>query len=160
MEQSIPLIYARCDDGPAASSNTRIMGLLVGVCCLALMMVAATLKPSPDGLATHTELGLQRCAFLQNTGFPCPSCGMTTSFAWFARGNFVASAYIQPMGAMLALICCCCVWGGFYIALTGRPIHRLLRRVPSRYTVWPLISLAVAAWGWKIFLHLSGHDGW
>jgi hypothetical protein len=61
---------------------------------------------------------------------------------------------------LLAFLCCVCVWGGFYIAITGRPVHRLLRLVSSRYTVWPLFAMAIIGWAWKIYLHLSGHDGW
>jgi hypothetical protein len=124
------------------------------------MVIAAALPPSHQGLATHRLLGLRECSFLVTTGIPCPSCGMTTSFAWFARGNLAASIYVQPMGALLALLCCCGAWGGLYIAITGRPVHRLLRLVPGRYTLWPLLGLGLAAWAWKIYLHLSGHDGW
>lgn len=85
---------------------------------------------------------------------------MTTSFAWFVRGNFVASLYVQPMGAVLAALCCCMVWIGLYILVTGRPVYRLLELFPNRYLYVPLLALALAAWGWKIFIHLSGRDGW
>jgi hypothetical protein len=112
-------------------------------------------------MGTHKEsLGLPPCNFLRTTGLPCPSCGMTTSFAWFAKGNLLASAYVQPMGAILALLAAACVWGGFYIALTARPAHRLLRMLPAGYTLIPLLLLGVLAWGWKILIHLNGVDGW
>jgi hypothetical protein len=132
----------------------------VAVACLALLLVAARLTPSPEGIGTHRHLGLQECGFLQRTGLPCPSCGMTTSFAWFVRGNVLASLYVQPMGMVLAAICGMCVWAGAYIAWTGRPIHRMLAMLPPKYHVIPLLALAVAAWGWKIFIHLHGIDGW
>ncbi len=161
MDAQAPLIFAptnlpAADPGP----HVRIFGLLTALGCLAILLIAASLTPSHSGMGTHTHLGLQKCAFLERTGIPCPSCGMTTSFTWFAHGNIAASFYVQPMGAILAIICCCCVSAGLYIALTGRPIHRLLRLLPSRYTFWPLIVVAILAWGWKIYLHLSGHDGW
>jgi hypothetical protein len=85
---------------------------------------------------------------------------MTTSFAWFARGNFLASAYVQPMGMLLAMLCVAAIWAGLYIAVSGRPAIRLLKRVPSGYYVRPLIIIGLAAWAWKIFLHLDGIDGW
>ena len=85
--------------------------------CLAILLLAAYLRPSPSGMGTHQQgLGLPACNFLRTTGLPCPSCGMTTSFAWFAKGNLLASAYVQPMGTILALLAAACVWGGFYIA--------------------------------------------
>jgi hypothetical protein len=112
-------------------------------------------------MGTHSaSLGLPPCNFLQTTGLPCPSCGMTTSFSWLAHGNLVASAYVQPMGAILALLAATSVWGGLYICITGRPTHRLLRLVAARYTLFPLLLLGVLAWGWKILIHLNGIDGW
>jgi hypothetical protein len=88
------------------------------------------------------------------------SCGMTTSFSWFVRGNLLASLYVQPMGMALAMITACCVWGGSYVAATGRPVYRLLRLLPGRYYLFPLLALGVLAWGWKILIHLNGLDGW
>jgi hypothetical protein len=85
---------------------------------------------------------------------------MTTSFAWFARGNLLASIYVQPMGAMLAALAGMAVWGGAYIAITARPAHRLLSSLRPRYHVAPLLVLAVLAWAWKIYIHLHGIDGW
>src|SRR5438105_1225691 len=86
---------------------------------------AAPLTPDAGGMGTHTQLGLAPCQWLARTGIPCPSCGMTTSLAWFVRGHLLESLYVQPMGAVLAALACCCVWGGLYIAITGRPIHQL-----------------------------------
>ncbi len=85
---------------------------------------------------------------------------MTTSFAWFVRGNLLASLYVQPMGLLLAVLCAMTFWSSLYIALTARPAHRLLARVPLRYSLWPALGLALAAWGWKIWLHARGIDGW
>jgi hypothetical protein len=85
---------------------------------------------------------------------------MTTSFCWFVRGNLLASAYVQPMGTVLAALAGCCVWAGLYVAATGRPVYRLLSLLPGRSYSIPLLTLAVAAWGWKIFIHLKGLDGW
>lgn len=81
---------------------------------------------------------------------------MTTAFAWFVRGHLLESFYVQPMGFVLAMAACSAVWGGFYIALTGRPIYRVLWIIPSRYYVMPLLAWAIIAWGWKIFSHLHG----
>lgn len=138
----------------------RAIAVAVAGGCLALLIVAAFLTPSPDGLGTHRELGLSECQWLRTTGLPCPGCGMTTSFSWFVRGNVLASFYVQPMGCVLAALCCLGFWAGAYVAITGRPIYRLLAVIPSRYVYLPLLGLAIAAWAWKIAIHLSGHDGW
>ena len=146
---------------PASLGATgRLVALALAVGSFALLCIAAKLTPSPDGMATHTQLHLQHCGFLESTGLPCPSCGMTTSFSWFARGNIVASAYVQPMGIMLAILAAATVWIGSYVAITGKPVYRLVSDLPAKYHVFPLMILALAAWAWKIFIHLHGIDGW
>jgi hypothetical protein len=138
----------------------RGVAFLVASSCLGVLLLAARLTPSPTGIGTHTHLGLDRCAFEARTGLPCPSCGMTTSFAWLAHGNVVASFYVQPMGFVLALATAATVSAGYYVAFAGRPAYRLLSYLPARYYVGPLLALGVAAWAWKIFIHLRGIDGW
>jgi hypothetical protein len=138
----------------------RVMALVIGLICLYVLVTAARLTPNPTGMGTHTQLGLDQCQFALRTGLPCPSCGMTTSFAWLARGNIVASFYVQPMGALLGLLTILMTWVGFYIAATGRAVYRLLALGPSRYYVPGLFAWAIIAWGWKIFIHLHGIDGW
>jgi hypothetical protein len=154
-----PLVYSRCADRERSSPSARLLALAIALACAALLLTAARLTPDRRGFGTHTELGLQPCSFLARTGLPCPACGMTTSFACFVRGHLLNSLYVQPMGTLLAALTCCAVWGGAYIALTGRPIYRLLWVIPSRYYVLPLMSWGVVAWAWKIFIHVRGIDG-
>ena len=125
-----------------------------------MLILAATVAPNPKGVGTHTELGMYDCQFLARTGLPCFSCGMTTSFAHFVRGNFLGSLYVQPMGFVLAVACAITFWVALYTGISGRPIARLVRLIPPRYYVAPLMAWAVIAWGWKIWIHLRGIDGW
>lgn len=138
----------------------RLLAVGAGLACLALWAAAAYVTPNPAGVGTHTGLGLSACNFLYQTGLPCGSCGMTTSFAYFVRGNWLAAFYLQPMGATLALLSGMTLWGAGYLAVTGRPIHRLFSLLPGRYVFVPLVGLFFAAWGWKILIHLKGMDGW
>lgn len=156
----IPAIYSPRLAKTVVSPAGRLLALLLSLSCLGLLATAAQLPPSPTGMGTHTQLGLAECQFAQRTGIPCPTCGMTTSFAWFIRGNLAASFYVQPMGALLAVLTAGAFWAGLYVALTGRPIHRLIRFLPGRYYVALLLSWALLAWAWKILIHLSGIDGW
>lgn len=129
--------------------------------CLAILLIGAKLHPNGEkGISTHTELGLAACQFEKRTGLPCPSCGFTTSVTYFAHGNVLASIYIQPMGFVIALFASATVWIGFYIALTGKPVHRLLERLPGKAWLLGLLSIAVVAWAWKIWIHLTLHDHW
>ncbi len=154
------VIYARRRAAAPVPWAGRGLAAGLALACLAVLVVAAGLTPSPDGFGTHRGLGLAECAFLARTGLPCPACGMTTSFAWFVRGNVVASLYVQPMGAVLAVVAGLTVWAAGYVAVTGRPLHKLLGVVPDRLYLVPLLSWAVIGWGWKMVIHLRGLDGW
>lgn len=156
----IPIIYSPKFDHPRLFWAGRLLGGAFALGCLTVLIIARMLQPDPRGLSTHTALGLDPCYFLAHTGIPCPTCGMTTSFSWFARGNLIASFYIQPMGCVLAVLCAAGFWIGLYIAVTGRPSHRLLRRFNGLQVVIVLLVFAALAWGWKIFIHVHGIDGW
>ena len=160
VNKAAPIIYVPAGAPATLAWQGRLVALLAALGCLTPLLIAAFLTPDPSGVGSHTEMGLARCEFLYRTGLPCPSCGMTTSWTWFAHGNLAASFYIQPMGTVLAILTAAAFWIALYVALTGRPVYRLLKLMPGRYYFLPLLSFALLAWGWKIFIHLSGRDGW
>ena len=65
---------------------------LWGFALLGGFFVAYRLEPDPRGFGTHQRLGLPPCTIRTVFGVPCPSCGMTTSFANLAKGHFVHAA--------------------------------------------------------------------
>jgi hypothetical protein len=81
--------------------------LAVGLGLATVFGVAFVINPyAPDGtprsMATHQQLGMPPCNFLVLTGKPCPSCGMTTSFALLVRGDVAASMRANWAGTLLA----------------------------------------------------------
>lgn len=161
LDEAPPIIYTRAASPRRLGTVARLIALGVALACLTVLTVAAYVRPNRAGFGSHTSsLGLPKCGFMETTRLPCPSCGMTTSFSHFVRGDVLASVYVQPMGAVLAAIACGCVWGGLYVAFTGRPVYRLMRLVPGKYYLMPLFGLALLAWAWKIMLRLNGWDGW
>ena len=154
--RAVPVIYTRYARPDPLSIAHRGIAALIALGCLTVLVIAAWLQPSLAGTGTHQQLGLSACAFKARTGLPCPTCGYTTSFSYFAHGNPLLSFYTQPMAALLALATAVAVWVGFYIAITGRPVHRLLKLLPSRYYLMPVLIFALLAWAWKIFLTLHG----
>src|ERR1700704_37000 len=122
--ESVPVIYTRAEGAVPLKASARV--------------IAVRLRPDATGTGTHRQLGFAACEFKARTGLPCPSCGVTTAFSYFAHGKFVVSFYTQPMGALLAWATAIAVWVGFYIAVTGRPVHRLLTLLPGRYYLMPL----------------------
>ena len=153
-----PLIYTRVVPITPLSIWARLFAGAIGGGCLIVLGIAARLTPSTTGMGTHMQLGLQDCGFKLQFGLPCPSCGYTTAYTWFAHGHVLRSFYTQPMGCVLAFFTAAMVWGGLYIGITGRPVHRLLRFLPSRYYLLPLLLFGVLAWAWKIFLTLRGWE--
>jgi hypothetical protein len=160
MPSEVPIIYSRQFGPRRLVWPWRVAALGVGIGAMAILLIAAALPPDPSGVGTHARLGLENCSLLERSGLPCPSCGMTTSFAYFARGNVPASLYVQPMGTVLALGTAMAFWVGLYIGATGRPILRLLRPIPASYYLLPFFFFALLAWGWKMHLQFRGIDGW
>jgi hypothetical protein len=86
-------------------SGTRIRFalLVVAMIPMSLMAVSSQLEPSTAGLGTHQQLGLPPCSFRVLFGIRCPGCGMTTSWAHFVRGQWLASMTVNFGGFLLAL---------------------------------------------------------
>ena len=128
----------------------RIWYLVLAGLSSALLLTARLLRPSPDGVGTHRQLGLPPCAFLYFTGIPCPGCGLTTSVAHAARFHFYESIITQPFGLVV-----------FFFAVLSIPLsfYFIHRRVPwSRFNGLPRKNLGtyvmtvffILSWLYKI----------
>jgi hypothetical protein len=63
------------------------------------------LQPDTRGFGTHEQFGWAACSFESSTGWHCPSCGMTTSFSHFIRGQWLRSFKANTTGFFMALFC-------------------------------------------------------
>lgn len=106
-----------CSDGSGTATDTPAGGrwdrllrgnlvdrvFSVGVLAFGagILGIAAWLEPDPSGMGSHHQLGLGTCTFLALTGWPCPTCGMTTTFALSVRGRFLDAVANQPFGFVL-----------------------------------------------------------
>jgi Protein of unknown function (DUF2752) len=157
---SAPLIFTRCIGPVRISWLERLAAFAVALTCLTVLIIGAWLRPDPSGMGTHQQLGLPACVWLRLYGIPCPACGFTTAFSYYSHGNWIASLFVQPMGFVLAMLAAMMAWVGFYIAATGRPVHRLVANYWTQWTVIWLLGMFLAAWAYKIVLTLTHHDGW
>lgn len=129
--------------GAILSRSERGFLFLLATGIVVVMAVAVWLTPDPRGYGTHLQLGLPECGFRSATGMNCPHCGMTTSFAWFVRGQWQRSLQVNPAGLMLAMsVVVLCPWF-FAVACQGRWIGI---RSPGLFFVygfagWVLLSL-------------------
>jgi hypothetical protein len=115
-------------------------------------VVARRLEPDPRGFGTHTQLGLGPCAFAAITGWRCPTCGMTTAFAWFVRGRFEASWRANPAGSLLAPACLLLIPWLILGAARGRPLGVRSLEQPLIALVVATVALSLVVWTLRLFL--------
>lgn len=122
--QQIPASDPQTVRTPTIPIVLRLVYCGLGLGIFGLLILARGLQPNPDGLGTHEQLGLPPCGFKMFFGKPCPSCGMTTSWAHAVRGQILAGATANL--------------GGFSLALLSLPA-----------SVWLIISGWRGNWFWK-----------
>jgi Protein of unknown function (DUF2752) len=134
--------------------STRALLAAFALGLVAVFVVARGLTPDPRGFGTHTQLGLWPCAFKATTGRPCPTCGMTTSFAWFARVELARSWGANPAGVPLASTCLILIPWLLLASARATPW-------PFRTLENPLVGLSVAVVAltlisWTVRMTLGG----
>ena len=117
-----------------ATLALQVRGALVAitVAILGVFAVAFWIRPYDDRdgrpltIGTHRQIGLPPCTFYRWTGLPCPSCGMTTSFAHLVRGDVWNSVRANAVGTLLAGFCLvlipwnlACAWRGRLYLVTS-----------------------------------------
>ena len=118
------------------------------MCALAVaaIVMLAGLRPDPSGMGTHEQLRLPACSFLARTGWPCPTCGLTTSLAAMAHGDAVAAFRAHPFGvAVFAALVAAVLVGGMAL-LTARPMLAGLR--PRLW--WAAAAVGGLLLGWAV----------
>jgi hypothetical protein len=105
-------------------------------------VVAYRLEPDPRGFGTHQRLGLPPCTIRAVFGIPCPSCGMTTSFANITKGRWRQAARANVSGLILALVCLVLIPWCWLSAFYGRLCW--VRR-PANLAVFLLLLVSGAA---------------
>lgn len=114
--------------------------------------VARRLEPDPRGSGTHTQLGLAPCLFARVTGRPCPSCGMTTAFAWFVRGRLARAWSCNPAGCLLAAAGLSLIPWLVAGAARGRPVGCRSLEPPLIGLVVAAVTLSLLSWTLRLIL--------
>ena len=134
--------------------RTRAIGLLVLVLSLAAVLVGLKLTPDPRGYGTHEQLGSAPCGFLLVTGYPCPTCGMTTAFCHAVRGRWLAAVRVQPAGFVFALATALAGILGACALLVGRWPGWVFRWLNSPWLFVGLLTVLLGGWASKLALGL------
>jgi hypothetical protein len=133
-----------------------LIGLAMGL--IAVFAVALWIDPydadgSPKTMATHRQLGLPPCNFYRITGLPCPSCGMTTSFALLMHGDLMNSLRANAVGTLLAGFCLLLVPWSLASAICRRTLF--IRSTERTLTFVVLAFLSMMLMRWVIVLGLA-----
>ncbi len=86
-----------------AALRDRLISLALGLPSWTVLGIAVWLEPETKGFGTHQQLGLGGCTMLTLTGYPCPMCGMTTTFTHMAHLQPIQAMSTQPFGVVLFL---------------------------------------------------------
>lgn len=134
----------------------RVFLLCWSLFLLAGFSLSYCLQPDPRGYGTHQTLGLPPCTIRLLWGVPCPSCGMTTSFSHFVRGQLSDSIRVNAAGFLLALMFLMQVFWSWYGLFRG---CLLWPRSPLRLLLWGsglIYFVALLQWIVWMLADLSG----
>jgi len=134
-----------------------VRGVLLGL-ALGLVLVfgiAIWLDPydgdgRPLTMETHRQLGLPPCTFYEKTGVPCPSCGMTTSFALLMHGDLGNSLRANWVGTLVAGFCLLFIPWGIACAVCRRILF--IRSIEGTATILVIVLLVLMMLRWGFVL--------
>jgi hypothetical protein len=137
---------------PERVLRRRLIAAAVFLCSAGVLSMAVYLRPDSRGFGTHQQLGFAPCAMVLTTGYPCPTCGMTTAFSYTVRGRWLRAIYAQPSGFLLALGTVATAGSSLWVTVTGRALRW---RIPAMGPVQMstlLLVLLFGGWGIKILV--------
>ncbi len=133
----------------------RLRGALIAGPCIALLVVAWLLSPRAGGFGTHQQLNMPGCSILANTGWPCPTCGFTTSVSATVQGDFLFALRAHPFGPVLVLALVVFGLAGVTELITSRNILGIFH---LRWW-WVVLALGGILIGWAIKLTIGITSG-
>ena len=128
----------------------RAVALLMMSCLI--LALAAWLEPDPHGMGTHKQLGLSACSLPMLTGFPCPTCGMTTAFAHAVRGQLLSAFFAQPAGLLFAILTMAAGMVSCLTLVTTRNWRINWYRVRPNLVAFSAVAVILGAWVFKLIL--------
>jgi hypothetical protein len=137
-----------------------VRGALVGIVLGLVVVFAIAVRLNPyeaDGAArrmeTHRQLGLPPCTFYAVTNYPCPACGMTTSFSLLMHGSVLGALQANCVGALLATFCLLFIPWGVVGAVRGQA--PFIRSLEGALMVVVLVLLTLMMLRWAIVVALT-----
>jgi hypothetical protein len=132
--------------------HERLLLTVLGLGLIGLLVLARCLAPSPMDLGTHQELGLPPCSFRVLFGLPCPSCGMTTAWAYLVRGQVLAAARANCGGMLLGVLAVLAVPWSLISAAGGRWTAWTPNGTAVAWASTGLLVVMLVQWAWRLWL--------
>ena len=142
-----PRLYRVHSQAPRA---TKVWAAVAVAGCLGFLGIARALEPEARGYGTHRALGISPCSVPLVTGYPCPTCGMTTAFAHAVRGEWIRAFNAQPAGWALCVAVMAVAGLALSVLITGKTWRVNWYRVSPVWTTLALVGLLLGGWGYKI----------
>lgn len=152
-----PPAFRRIGVADTSTSRTALLSrrcrcglVLTAVGLSALLGAARVLEPNPLGRGTHEQLGLPPCTFVILFNRPCPSCGMTTLWAWLMRGHVAAALRANAAGTLLCAMAMVGVPWLLFSAAGGRWLPGTPNAVAAAAIAATATLTAILQWGWRL----------
>jgi len=131
-------------------TSTRGVAAVVLLAAGAVLGLAMWLTPDPSGVGTHRQLGLPGCTMILASGYPCPTCGMTTAFSHAVRGRFIRSFHAQPAGFLLAVSTFLVALAAGSTLVTTKTWALNWYRIRPWWTTATIAGVVLLGWAYKI----------
>lgn len=132
------------------SWNERLQMGCAAACLIAILALAAWLRPDPNGMGTHTQLGLPPCTMSSLTGLRCPGCGMTTSWALVMDGDFETAIGTNLGGTLLCLLSMISAPWLLAMAISGQRSRGNWFPWFAMLGVAAALGIAIIEWIWRL----------
>lgn len=154
-ESGAAVVRARAAANCGLTWKGRVLAAALLAASAGVFALAAHLKPDSRGYGTHQQLGMGACGLLLRTGYPCPTCGMTTAFSFAVRGQLVRAFWAQPAGLLLAMANLAVAAGAAWTLITGR-LPRFVERwdCAPHWLFWGLLLVLLGGWAFKLLFGL------
>lgn len=135
---------------PPLSRAEQVTLALASLIGLTLLLLAVWLQPNPNGYGTHQQLGLPPCTIQYWFDLPCPSCGGTTAFAHFVRGQWGSAMRANAASCLFAGLCAVGVpWS--WASVWRRRYLGVRDIVPTLLVILTTLSVVAASqWGARL----------
>lgn len=124
---------------------------MAAVVCVVFVIATQVQPYKADGTAkrqaSHTSIGMAPCRFQEVANMPCPSCGMTTSFALLVRGDVINSMRANWVGTGLAVFCALFVPWCVVSSIRGKYLWVRRLEAPLAFLVGTFTVLMLGRWG-------------